>query len=137
MTLYDLYRYTPQQIIEVEYLLEQAKRFYIVDKVAEAFFQFSPRLIENKIEGFGEHEPWAISHKNLIIGELAYCLIDKTVTKEYDREFWYNEQIDKEIFTPFFLKTDLRKLENQTVLTKFDNFLKKIELEMNLKLEKQ
>ncbi|SFP89394.1 hypothetical protein [Hydrogenimonas thermophila] len=130
MTLYDLYRYTPQQIIEVEYLLEQAKRFDIVDRVAEAFFQFSPRLVEDKIEGFGEHEPWAIFHKSLIISELAYYCIDKTVDEEYEREFWYNEQIDKEVFTPFFLKTDFRKLNDQAILTKFSSFLNKLKLEL-------
>jgi len=52
MTLYELYKYTPQEIIEVEYLLKQAKRFKFLDKIQEAFFQFSPRLVEVKIENF-------------------------------------------------------------------------------------
>ena len=43
------------QWIEVEYLLDQAKRFDILDEVQEAFFQFSPDLVEEKIEGFFPH----------------------------------------------------------------------------------
>lgn len=38
MTLYELYRYTPKEIIEVEYLLDQVKRFNILDE--ETFTPF-------------------------------------------------------------------------------------------------
>ena len=72
MTLYELYKYTPKEIKEIEYLLEQAKRFNILDAVQEAFFQFPPDLVESKIDGFGEHEPWAISHKRIIINEIIF-----------------------------------------------------------------
>jgi len=127
MTLYELYRYEPQEIIEVEYLLKQAKRFKLLDKVQEAFFQFSPRLVAEKIEGFGEHEPWADSHKNLIINELAYSLIDQVLNNEYDREYWYNKQIEDEIFTTFFLKTDFREFDNKIIYKKFEDFLNTID----------
>ena len=131
MTLYKLYKYTPQNILEVEYLLKQAERFNLLDKVQEAFFQFSPRLVEVKIEGFGEHEPWANSHINLIINELTYYLVDEVLYNEYDRENCYNKQIDNEAFTPFILNTDFRELDNETIYKKFKDFLNTITKEIN------
>jgi len=124
MTLYELYKYTPRDIVEVEYLLSQAERFGILDEVQESFFQFSPDLVEEKIEGFGEHEPWAISHKRHIINEILFYLISQTVENEFDAEYWCDKQIWHEVFTPFILKTDMRKV-NDTGL--FDKFLKFIE----------
>ena len=126
MTLYELYRYTPQEIVEVEYLLEQAKRFEILDEVQESFFQFSPDLIEEKIEGFGEHEPWAVSHKRHIINEIIFYLIEKVSEDEYIAEYWDNEQIWKEVFTPFMLQNDFRELDNEVILELFKAYLDKI-----------
>ena len=123
MTLYELYKYTPKEIVEVEYLLDQAKRFDILDEVQEAFFQFSPDLVEKKIEGFGEHEPWAISHKRHIINEIIYYLIDRICENEYIAEYWINEQIFKEIFTPFMLKNDFRKLDDEKIFKLFKTYL--------------
>lgn len=123
MTLYELYRYTPQEITEVEYLLGQAKRFAILDEVQEAFFQFSPMLVKEKIEGFGEHEPWATSHKRDIINELIFYLIEKVSEDEYIVEYWENEQILREIFTPFVVQNDFRKLEDKKLLELFKNYL--------------
>jgi hypothetical protein len=123
MTLYELYKYTPKEIVEVEYLLDQAKRFDILDEVQEAFFQFSPALVEEHIEGFGEHEPWAISHKRHIVNEIIYYLIDKICENEYIAEYWINEQIFKEIFTPFMLKNDFRKLDDEKIFKLFKTYL--------------
>ncbi|MEA2072313.1 MAG: hypothetical protein U9O86_01910 [Campylobacterota bacterium] len=123
MTLYELYKYTPKQIIEVEYLLDQAKRFDILDEVQEAFFQFSPDLVEEKIEGFGEHEPWATSHKRHIVNEIIYYLIENVSEGEYIAEYWINEQIFKESFTPFILQNDLRKLDNEKIFELFKTYL--------------
>jgi len=123
MTLYELYKYTPKQIIEVEYLLDQAKRFDILDEVQEAFFQFSPNLVEEEIEGFGEHEPWAISHKRHIVNEIIFYLIKKVSEDEYIAEYWVNEQIFKELFTPFMLQNDLRKLEDEKIVELFKAYL--------------
>ena len=123
MTLYELYKYTPKEIVEVEYLLDQAKRFDILDEVQEAFFQFSPDLVEEHIEGFGEHEPWAISHKRHIINEIIYYLIDRICENEYTAEYWINEQIFKEIFTPFMLKNDFRKLDDEKIFKLFKTYL--------------
>jgi len=123
MTLYDLYKYTPKEIVEVEYLLDQAKRFNILDEVQEAFFQFSPDLVDEKIEGFGEHEPWAISHKRHIVNEIIYYLIYKVCENEYIAEYWINEQIFKEIFTPFMLKNDFRKLDDEKIFKLFKSYL--------------
>lgn len=119
MTLYELYKYTPQEIVEVEYLLDQAKRFDILDEVQEAFFQFSPDLLEKKIEGFGEHEPWAISHKRNIVNEIIFHLIEKVSEDEYVAEYWVNEQIWREVFTPFLLGNDFRKLKNEEIFELF------------------
>lgn len=123
MTLYKLYKYTKKEIVEVEYLLDQAKRFCILDEVQEAFFQFSPSLVEEKIEGFGEHEPWVISHKRHIINEIIYFLIDKVCENEYVAEYWINEQIWKEIFTPFVLKNDFRKIDDKKIVELFKCYL--------------
>lgn len=123
MTLYELYKYTPKQIIEVEYLLDQAKRFDILDEVQEAFFQFSPDLVEEEIEGFGEHEPWATSHKRHIVNEIIYYLIYNVSKDEHMAEYWINEQIFKELFTPFILQNDLRKLENEKIFELFKAYL--------------
>lgn len=125
MTLYELYKYTPKQIIEVEYLLDQAKRFDILDEVQEAFFQFSPDLVEEKIEGFGEHEPWATSHKRHIVNEIIYYLIENVSEDEYIAEYWINEQIFKESFTPFMLQNDLRKLDTENIFELFKTYLDK------------
>jgi len=122
MTLYELYKYTPKQIIEVEYLLDQVKRFDILDEVQEAFFQFSPDLVEEKIEGFGEHEPWATSHKRHIINEIIYYLIENISEDEYIAEYWINEQIFKESFTAFILQNDLRKLDNEKIFELFKTY---------------
>ena len=123
MTLYELYKYTPKQIIEGEYLLDQAKRFDILDEVQEAFFQFSPDLVEEKIEGFGEHEPWATSHKRHIVNEIIYYLIENVCEDEYIAEYWINEQVFKELFTPFILQNDLRKLDNEKIFELFKTYL--------------
>ena len=123
MTLYELYKYTPKEIVEVEYLLDQAKRFNILDEVQEAFFQFSPDLVDEEIEGFGEHEPWAISHKRHIVNEIIYYLIYKVCENEYTAEYWINEQIFKEIFTPFMLINDFRKLEDEKIFQLFKSYL--------------
>lgn len=126
MTLYELYRYTPKQIVEVEYLLDQAKRFGILEQVQEAFFQFSPMLVEEKIEGFGEHEPWANSHKRDIVNEIVFYLIYNVSEDEHTAEYWINEQIWKEVFTPFVLQNDFRKLENERLFELFKTYLDKI-----------
>lgn len=123
MTLYELYKYTKKEIVEVEYLLDQAKRFSILNEVQEVFFQFSPDLVEEEIEGFGEHEPWAISHKRHIINEIIYFLIDKVCENEYVAEYWINEQIWKEIFTPFALKNDFRKIDDEKIFELFKCYL--------------
>ncbi len=124
MTLYELYKYTPKEIKEIEYLLEQAKRFNILDEVQEAFFQFSPDLVEEKIEGFGEHEPWAISHKRIIINEIIFYLINQTIDNEFDKEFWSDNQVWNEIFTPFILQTDMRSLNEKELFNSFLNYVK-------------
>jgi|JTFP01.1.fsa_nt_gb hypothetical protein len=129
MTLYDLYRYTSKQIVEVEYLLEQAKRFEILDKVQEAFFQFSPDLVKEKIEGFGEHEPWATSHKRHIINEIVFYLIEKVSQDEHIAEYWANEQIWREVFTPFVVQNDFRKLYDKELLDLFKNYLENLNLQ--------
>lgn len=126
MTLYELYRYTPKQIVEVEYLLDQAKRFGILEQVQEAFFQFSPMLVEEKIEGFGEHEPWVNSHKRDIVNEIVFYLIYNVSEDEHTAEYWINEQIWKEAFTPFVLQNDFRKLENERLFELFKTYLDKI-----------
>ena len=123
MTLYELYKYTSKQIMEVEYLLNQAKRFNILDEVQEAFFQFSPDLVEEKIEGFGEHEPWATSHKRLIVNEIIYYLIENVCEDEYIADDRLKEQIFKESFTPFILQNDLRKLDNEKIFELFKIYL--------------
>ena len=130
MTIYELYKYTPKEIVEVEYLLEQAKRFHILDAVQEAFFQFSPDLVKKKIEGFAEHEPWAVSHKRHIINEIVFYLLNQTIENEYeyDREYWSDKQIWHEVFTPFVLQTDMRDMDNETLFLDFLNFMEKIEL---------
>jgi len=127
MTLYELYKYTSKEIVEVEYLLEQAKRFHILDAVQESFFQFSPDLVEDKIEGFGEHEPWVVSHKRHIINEIVFYLLNQTIENEYDREYWSDKQIWHEVFTPFILQTDMRDMDNETLFLNFLNFMEKIE----------
>ena len=109
--------------MEVEYLLEQAKRFNILDQVQEAFFQFSPNLVEEKIEGFGEHEPWAISHKRHIINEIIFFLIDKVCDNEYIAEYWANEQVWREVFTSFVVKNDFRSLDVEKIIELFQSYL--------------
>jgi hypothetical protein len=126
MTLYELFRYTKQEIIEVEYLLDQAKKMNILDEVQEAFFQFSPKLIKNKIEGFGEHERWSYFHKDIIIAELSYHLIDQVIEDKYEREDWYSRHIEDEICTVFFLKTDMRKMEIEEINEKFKEFISEL-----------
>ncbi len=109
----------------MEYLLDQAKRFDILDEVQEAFFQFSPDLVEEEIEGFGEHEPRATSHKRHILNEIIYYFINNVSEDEYTAEYWINEQIFKESFTPFILQNDLRKLEKEEVFELFKAYLNK------------
>jgi len=128
MTLYDLYRYTPKEVLEIEYLLNQAKKFNILDEVQESFFQFSPDLVEEKIEGFGEHEPWAISHKRHIINEIVFYLIEQTFENEFDREYWNDKQIWHEVFTPFVLQTDMRTISNDELLASFLHFIEKMDI---------
>lgn len=137
MTLYELYRYTPKEIIEIEYLLEQAKRFNLLDEVQEAFFQFPPMLVEEKIEGFGEHEPWAISHKRIIISELIYHFIDKTTKNEFEKEYLENKQINEEAFTPFVLKTDMRELDIHEIYEKFKKHIANYSKNLNSSKRKE
>jgi hypothetical protein len=126
MTLYELYKYTTKQIAEVDYLLDQAKRFDLLDEVQEAFFQFSPDLVDEHIEGFGEHEPWAISHKRIIVDEIVYYLIYQVAEDKYKAEYWINEQIWKEIFTPFVLENDFREMKNEELFHLFKKHLNNI-----------
>lgn len=126
MNLYTLYKYTPIQIIEVEYLLEQAKRFNILDQVRDAFFQFSPLLITPKESTeIEKHEPWAIFHKQCIINELIFYLIEKVYTDKYIITYLTDKQIWDEIFTPFILKTDFLKLKDEEIYALFKNYIEK------------
>jgi hypothetical protein len=131
MTLYELFRYEPRQIIEVEYLLDQCKRFGIEDTVQESFFQFSPNLImdeEQQIPGFGEHEPWAIFHKRTITSDIIFFLIESQDYGDYTEEDLIREQVWNETFTHFVLKNDFRKMSVQEIKDKskimFDEWLK-------------
>ena len=123
MTLYDLYRYTPKEVVEIEYLLSQAKKFDILNEVQESFFQFLPDLVEEKIKGFGEHEHWALSHKRIIINEIVFYLIKQTFKNEFDEEYWSDKQIWYEVFTPFVLQTDMRTIGNEELFVNFLNFI--------------
>jgi hypothetical protein len=129
MTLYELFRYEPNQILEVEYLLDQCKRFGIEDRVQESFFQFSPNLLpkEQQIKHFGEHEPWAIFHKRTIMNEIIYFLIESQGYQDYTEEYLINEQVWNETFMDFVLKNDFRKMSDKEIKDKskelFDSFL--------------
>ncbi len=80
-----------------KFLHIQAKKFDILDEIQESFFQFSPDLVKEKIEGFGEHEPWD------------------------------NKQIGDEVFTPFVLQTDMRSIGNEELLANFLSFIEKMD----------
>ncbi len=126
MTLYELFRYTDQEILELEYLLEQGRRFNIEDKIQESFFQFHPMLLkkEEEIPGFGEHEPWAFFHKRMAANEIIYYLIENTVEGEYNQEDEINKHIWKDKYVSFLVKNDLRNLSKNEI---FELFRKEVE----------
>ena len=123
MTLYDIFRYTNHQIKEVDYLIDQAFKLGIEDRVQEAFFQFSPDLVDKKIPGFGEHEPWAVFHKRVIINEIIFFLIEQYTEDEYKRDVLYDNQIWNEEYTDFVLETDMRKMERSEIIKKFKKYM--------------
>jgi hypothetical protein len=124
MTLYELYGYTEQNIVDVEYLLDQAKKFKIIDEVSESLFQFDPTLLpENEqIEEFGEHEPWAVFHKRTIINEIIFYLLEVTTDGDYELEDCINDQVWNETYTPFVLRTDMRDMNEYEIVTSFEVF---------------
>ncbi len=71
----------------------------------------------------GEHEPWAISHKRIIVNEIVFYLIYQVAEDEYKAEYWINEQIWKEIFTPFVLENDFREMKNEKLFHLFKKHL--------------
>lgn len=121
MKLYELFKYTKKEIVELEYLLEQGKRFGIEDKIQEAFFQFHPSLLkkEQQIPGFGEHEPWAIFHKHAAAQELIFHFIDRNFKNEFVNEFLINKQIWEESFKEFIIKNDFRNYSDKELDAKF------------------
>jgi hypothetical protein len=121
MTLYEFYQYTDKEIIEVEYLLEQSKRFDILDKVREALFQFPPSLLEeeHQIPGFGEHERWSDCHKEHIASEIIYYLIEKNFEGDYTQEDLMNEHIWDRTYKPFMEQNDLRTMNDEEINEKF------------------
>ena len=50
-------------------------------------------------------------------------MIDRICENEYIAEYWINEQIFKEIFTPFMLKNDFRKLDDEKIFKLFKTYL--------------
>jgi len=124
MTLYQLLKYTPKEKMDVEYLLDVANEMNCLDDVQESMFQFHPSLLdeEEQLEGFGEHEPFAVFHKKLIMNEIIFNILKIIYTTDYSQEDAINSQIWNETYTPFMLKNDLRNLTKDEIINKFKEY---------------
>lgn len=125
MTLYEIFKYTEEEIKIIEDLFELSKKLEIEEKVQEHIFQFSPQLLskDKQIEGFGEHESWFDYHKICVINEIVYKLLEMIINDEFDREYYENKQIFDGVFTKFLLD-NIESLNNETVniiIHKFKN----------------
>jgi len=121
MTLYDIYRYKPEEIKEIEKLLDLVYKLGIEDAVQEAFFQFNPSLIMNKdeyITGFGEHETWFDSHKRSIAIEIIVFLIETIIKDEYIQEDMINELVNDDSYVDF-VDDSLYDLSKDEIVEKF------------------
>lgn len=126
MTIYDIYRYTLDEIAEFEKLLELVYKLGVEDRVQESFFQFSPNLImdeSKRIPGFGEHETWFSSHKRSVIIEIIVYLIENTIEDEYIQEEMINDLINEEMYTDF-INNSLYSLTKEEIIQKFKSFIK-------------
>ena len=125
MTLYDIYRYKPEEIIEIEKLLDLVYKLGVEDEVQEAFFQFSPRLIMDKkdrIDGFGEHETWFASHKRSILIEIIVFLIESITKDEYEQEEMINYVVNDEKYFDF-VDDSLYYLSKEEIIEKFKRYI--------------
>jgi hypothetical protein len=56
-------------------------------------------------------------------------LIEKVSQDEHIAEYWANEQIWREVFTPFVVQNDFRKLYDKELLDLFKNYLENLNLQ--------
>jgi hypothetical protein len=127
MTLYEFYQYEESEVLEMEYLLEQAKRFKILDEVRESYFQFGPNLIleeSEQIPGFGCHERWSDFHKRSTVNEIIFYLIETNFEDDYLQEALINEHIWNDTYRNFITRIDLREYSKSKINKKFIEYVK-------------
>ena len=117
--LYKIFGYRDKDIIAIEKLIEIVNDLDIHEEADEALFQFHPKLVsdDEKVKGFNEHEPWFCFHKNMIIGEIIFAVLEKNIDNEYDRDYEINRQIEDEHYS-FILEDYIKGIISLTDIQK-------------------
>jgi len=135
--IYKLLEITPQNEVELNYLISLSEKFDIFDKVQEHIFQFAPTFDNN-----GRNQTFANFYKTSIILELSYKMLEefaKTNKNLKDCEFATEDFIDyfynlilnnretpkKCIFLDFILKNNLNDLNIKNIIKLYTKETKK------------
>jgi len=147
--IYKLLEITPQNEIELNYLVSLSEKFEIIDKVQEHIFQFAPTFDDN-----GRNQTFASFYKVSIILELSYKMLEEFAKKntelkdnefatEHFVDYFYNLILDNKetpkkcVFLDFILKNnlndlnivDIMKLYKKETKKEIQNYFKDIESE--------
>jgi hypothetical protein len=123
-TIYDIFRIGDKEKREIEYLLTQCFKLGIDLEVQESLFQFSPNLVKEKVEGFGEHEPWSIFFKRTLIHEILFFCVENIIKGDYNKEEMISDIVwDDSKYIPFILKNDFLGLDKEDILELFKEYI--------------
>ena len=126
--IYKLLEITPQNEIELNYLISLSEKFNILDKVQEHMFQFAPTFDDN-----GRNQTFSNFYKVSMILELSYKMLeefaktnkelkDSELATEHFTDYFYNLILDSKetpkkcVFLDFILKNNLNDLNIEDIV---------------------
>ena len=126
--IYKLLEITPQNEIELNYLISLSEKFEILDKVKEHIFQFAPTFDEN-----GRNQTFSSFYKVSMILELSYKMLeefaktnqnlkDSEFATEHFTDYFYNLILDNKetpkkcVFLNFILTNNLNDLNIEDII---------------------
>lgn len=121
MILKILYDYTEKDIQDINYLLILANEFDCLDEVKESIFQFSPRLTG---ETNTSHDPWPEFHKEIILNEIIFQLLEICIEDEYKREEATDMQIWHGKYSNFLTMNNFSNSTKEDIIKEFNIFLR-------------
>lgn len=121
MILEILFDYTEKDIKDVNYLLILANEFDCLDEVKESIFQFNPRLTGKTNTS---HEPWPEFHKEIILNEIIFQLLEICIDDEYKREEATDMQIWHGKYSNFLTMNNFSNSTKEDIIKEFNIYLR-------------